>query len=453
MAFGFTDVAVTKAQLEFTAVTAGTATASKALVTNSSGYMDKVTATELQLNDTNNSNTLALWWNEDDSSDRTLAFKVNGASPTLDLLTGTNVFNMNLIAKGVGATTTFTVNSDADQQTSLVYLSGASTNLWNLRRKANETDLKLYSFGVANDTIIFDYTTGETVFNYALFGAETTTPTARTNFWSVYGKADNSLYFQDGAGTEHLIHPVTAFKSFTLSDVGNAGIHYTAGWYRAAAADETLTIGGTVTRTYGTAGQAHGAHAFCVASGAGGTDLVLTVTGVSITDAGVRNDADSEIIVADADAASTDEYFETSKKWLGQVTYTLTGSSGAFTFNYGFCKYEDFGNKDFTVTDFEMGDFLAGASETGLNVKLKLHSSSGWTYHASAFVPGGTTICDLATDYGTNNDIANGDDGSYKRAALSQAVLGSSSQGIIVEVTTAVNNSIDAANFHVGVNY
>ena len=57
MAFGFTDVAVTKAQLEFTAVTAGTATASKALVTNSSGYMDKVTATELQLNDTNNSNT------------------------------------------------------------------------------------------------------------------------------------------------------------------------------------------------------------------------------------------------------------------------------------------------------------------------------------------------------------------------------------------------------------
>jgi len=35
--------------------------------------------------------------------------------------------------------------------------------------------------------------------------AETTTPTADADFGKVYTKADNKLYFQDGAGTEHEI--------------------------------------------------------------------------------------------------------------------------------------------------------------------------------------------------------------------------------------------------------
>ena len=34
---------------------------------------------------------------------------------------------------------------------------------------------------------------------------ETTTPTADTNYGKVYTKADNKLYFQDGAGVEHEI--------------------------------------------------------------------------------------------------------------------------------------------------------------------------------------------------------------------------------------------------------
>lgn len=33
--------------------------------------------------------------------------------------------------------------------------------------------------------------------------AETTTPTAVTDYGKVYTKNDNKLYFQDGAGTEH----------------------------------------------------------------------------------------------------------------------------------------------------------------------------------------------------------------------------------------------------------
>jgi hypothetical protein len=38
--------------------------------------------------------------------------------------------------------------------------------------------------------------------------AETTTPTAVTDYGKIYTKSDNKLYFQDGAGTEHEISVV-----------------------------------------------------------------------------------------------------------------------------------------------------------------------------------------------------------------------------------------------------
>lgn len=256
------------------------------------------------------------------------------------------------------------------------------------------------------------------------------------------GSASNTGWIEIGGSP--------TFKSYSLSNPGSAGTFYIGGHYAFDAADSNLTIGGTVVQTFGTAGQAHGSHAFAVASGAGGTDLVLTVTGVSITDAGVRNGADSEIIVADADMAITDQYFETSKKWLGQITYTLTGSSGTFDFNYGFVKYDDFGNMDFTITDFE-GTGEARANETGLNIELLHHEATAFTYNASAFVPNQTALVSLATDYSTDNDVASGDGFAYKRTGLSTAVAGASGEGVIIRVTTAVNNSINDASFHIGV--
>lgn len=242
----------------------------------------------------------------------------------------------------------------------------------------------------------------------------------------------------------------STFKSYSLSNPGTAGTFYVGGHYDFAAADANLTIGGTVVQTFGTAGQAHGAHAFVVASGPGGTDLVLTVTGVSITDAGVKNDADSEILVTDADEAITDQYFETIKKWLGQITYTLTGASGSFDFNYGFVKYEDFGNRDFIVTDFE-GTGEARANETGLNIELLHHEETAFIYHATAFLPNQTALISLATDYGTNNDVANGNSFAYKRDNLSTSINGNNGEGLIIRITTVVNNSINHASFHIGV--
>ena len=39
-----------------------------------------------------------------------------------------------------------------------------------------------------------------------IFLKETTTPTARTNYAAIYTTSDNELFWQDGAGTEHLLH-------------------------------------------------------------------------------------------------------------------------------------------------------------------------------------------------------------------------------------------------------
>ena len=57
----------------------------------------------------------------------------------------------------------------------------------------------------------------------------------------------------------------------------------------------------------------------------------------------------------------------------------------------------------------------------------------------------------MATDYGTNNDVASGEGFAYKRTALSHAIAGASSEGVIIRITTVVNNSINDASFHIGV--
>lgn len=252
----------------------------------------------------------------------------------------------------------------------------------------------------------------------------------------------------------------TVFKSYAIADVGTADTHFIGGFYAAPAAESVLNQG-ALTQTYGTAGRMYGAHAFLVAKEAGtatgGSGAVtIVVSGVSITDAGARNDADSETIVADITALSVNDYIETTKKWLGQVTYTITvGATGhtayAASFNYGFCKYEDFGNRDFTLTDFEIL-IHGGASETALNAMITHHKITGWTYSAAGFIPGTGAVVSSVTDYSSTNDnYASNDDVAYKRAGLTTAVSGSTVEGIIVIISNAVNNSIKYGTIHVGV--
>ena len=274
----------------------------------------------------------------------------------------------------------------------------------------------------------------------------------------------NQLWFTDDAGTDFPVSGTgiaTLFKSYTVSTQGlGAGVTlYAGGFYESSAADANLTQAST-TVTFGSANISYAAHAFLVAAAAGTATggagaVTIVVSGISITDEGTRTPGDSETIVADITAMATDQYFETAKKWLGQITYTLTvGGTGhtayAADFNYGLAKYDDFGNRDFTITDFEAVGY-AGANETNLEVALCHHAAAGWTYSAAAFVPGPAAIVALSTDHPTDDQLASGEHFAFKRVGLSTAVSGSTTEGLLVRVVTTANNAIEYMNVHVGV--
>ena len=251
---------------------------------------------------------------------------------------------------------------------------------------------------------------------------------------------------------------IPVFKSygFNSRDAAN-GVNYSAGYYEAPAADTTLS-NASLTQTLGTAVNPYAAHAFAVTAGGAttdGSDLVVTVSGTSITDAGVRTGTDSEVLISGGVAAATDEYFETVKKWVGTVTYTITSTGGAtFTMdlNYGFCKYEDFGNRSFTLTDFEVIG-LCNATDTGFDIELLHHKATGWTYSAAAFVAGSTALAKMTTIHGTESDLTAAKYFAFKRASMTTAIDGSASEGLIVRVTDSVNNSITYMDSHIGVTF
>lgn len=238
---------------------------------------------------------------------------------------------------------------------------------------------------------------------------------------------------------------MSSFDTLPVIDAGAAGNYYIGGFYDLIAASSTLTIGGTVTRTLGTALNAKAARALCVVSGPSAGATVLTVTGVSIDDNGVRNDADSEVLIADCSAVAANAFFQTSKKWLGQITYTLSGGAGgnALSFNYGFVRAKSNTNTNFTIKSLVFFA-LGGATDTGINLELLHHKTTGWTYSAAAFTyPTASRIIMLSTDYGTNTRIASGLYINWRRSNLATAIAGATGgEGYIVRLTTATNNSI-----------
>lgn len=244
------------------------------------------------------------------------------------------------------------------------------------------------------------------------------------------------------------------------SKPGSSGVNYLGGFYNAPVADANIDEG-TPTKVLGTANHPYAAHAFVVHAGAGaaagGSGVVeVEVSGTSITDAGVRQVGDTEVIIADITAMSTHTYAETTLKWIGQVTYTIQLIGGAThttfnaDFNYGFTKYNDIGNRDFQLQQFDAVG-RAGASDAGFNLEVLHHKATGWTYHASAFVPGTAPIADLVTLYSTESDLNSGEDFAFKRVGLSTEIKGNNSEGFLVRVTTTGNNSVEFLDFGITV--
>jgi len=276
----------------------------------------------------------------------------------------------------------------------------------------------------------------------------------------------NNLSFTDSvSGTKTLAQLVAGqvtYKSYGFTSRGiGAGTHYVGGFYSALPAAAFLTQA-SPSITYGTANIAYGAHAFIVAGGAGtvvgGGTVALRISGTSITDAGVRTILDTETIVADITTLSTDDYVESPKKWLGTITFELivTGgspSSYSLNCNYGLCKYDDFGNRNYTLTDIEVvGE--GGGNDSSFEIVLLHHRVTGWTYDVAAFEPGSLPpISSMEDDYSTEDDIANNTPFAYKRAGLSESINGVGDEGHIIKIVMGATNSVQFMNAHIGVQF
>ena len=249
---------------------------------------------------------------------------------------------------------------------------------------------------------------------------------------------------------------VTKSYGFTSQGV-SSGTYYVAGYYDAPVTDANLDQG-SLTQTHGTANGSYAAHAFIVAAAAGvtdGSDLILTVSGTSITDAGVRTTTDSEEVVAVCTGASLNAYYETVKKWIGEITFTLSSTAGTaynFDFNYGFCKYEDFGNHNFNVLGFEAVG-TARATDAIFNITLYKHCSSDWNYSAAAFESTPTEIVDLQTVHNTEYSTINGHPFAFKRIPIGVTVAGAGSEGVVIRIVTGQNNTVQSMDLHIGVKF
>jgi hypothetical protein len=276
---------------------------------------------------------------------------------------------------------------------------------------------------------------------------------------------DRDIIFWDAANSRWRNNPsgpIFLTESASTQGLGANPDIFLFGFYEWAILDANLNQGAT-TVMLGDANVSHASHAFIVPSGAGAAEsgtVEIRITGTSITDAGVRTVSDTQTILADITTASADTYYESSKKWLGTVTFELNVTSGLpatynLDFNYGLAKYEDSMNLDFTITGIQATGF-AGANDSAFDVQLFHHDPDGtWEYSVAGFTPfnAGNLIASLAIDHSIDDQLANNDHFAWKRTGLSTNILGSGSDGIIVLIASSANNAVEYANIRISIEY
>ena len=221
------------------------------------------------------------------------------------------------------------------------------------------------------------------------------------------------------------------------------GTDYVGGYYLFGGADWTPSGGA---QTLGGANHPYAAHAMVVLGGAS-TDCVIRVTGTSITDAGIRTGSDTQDM--DTSGGALNAYFETPKKWLGQVSFSLL-SGTSVDMNYGLCKYWDRRNTDFTLLGFEVLG-RAKSADNAFDLDLIHHKATGWTYNAAA-EPDPPLLHTMTTDHGAESDLDADEYFAWKRANLSTVINGADGEGVLFRLTTGSQTAIQFANFEVDVN-
>ncbi len=253
---------------------------------------------------------------------------------------------------------------------------------------------------------------------------------------------DGDVMFTDGAGNLKWGANAST-RAFTFSSPsGGSGTTYAAGHYRFGATDNDFNP----SITFGAANGAYGDHIFLVAAAgaSGGTDTVVRVTGTSMQDDTTRTPGDTEDLTLD-DAGAAGAYYETAKKWVGQVTIEKISGPDLLC-NYGGVKYWDDNNEDFKVAGLDV-TWLGGANDAGAELLLRHHKATGWTYNIGAAPTPPAAIASMNADYVTEIDVVNGEEGAWKQTNLTTNVAGSDSEGIFIEIITSANKTFEIGNF------
>jgi len=252
---------------------------------------------------------------------------------------------------------------------------------------------------------------------------------------------------------------IPSYKSYAFTSRGiGAGTYYVGGYYQASDTDANLSEAST-TVDYGYATGSYAAHGFIVAGGAGTVDtgqVGLRANYTKIDDTGTRTASYVEVLTEDITTLSLNDYVEAGK-CLGTMQfelYVVSGSPTAYSldFNYGLAKYEDFGNRNFMITDFEIVGYGDG-NDSEFDVELLEHGITGWTYSAAGFIPGNGAICDLSTDHGNFDQVRNNESFAYKRSGLDTPVASAGIGGIVIRITTTNTSTVQIMTAHVGVEF
>jgi hypothetical protein len=266
--------------------------------------------------------------------------------------------------------------------------------------------------------------------------------------------ADNSNPGSMNVDIEHHGNKNVIIKSYNFSsrDV-TSGIAYLGGFYDFPATDMNLSQA-SPTQVVGAANVGYGAHVAVVfgAASTDGSTITLTATGTSHEPTtGVSTPADSEVLYTGAVGGLTlNEYIESTKHWVGEVTLTLTSDGVNFTLdaNYGLTQYEDVSTIDLVVRAVDVAG-LCNNTDVSFNLELLHHESAGWTYAATGFVPGSAVFASYVGDYGSNSKILGGSNFSWKRFDILETILAGVGEGLLLRVTTSTNNAISFMNAHI----
>lgn len=196
------------------------------------------------------------------------------------------------------------------------------------------------------------------------------------------------------------------------------------------------TAGIPAGQTLGTANIAYGAHPYIVL-GASSTDMVVRFTGTSYDDITGRTVSDFEDV--DTSGGVLDDYFEFTKKFIGQVTMTLQSGTGVIV-DFGWAKYWDNQNSRFVTTGFSWTG-VAGANDSGPNISLTHHRPIDWTYTGSGAIPPPPSR-DMQSDYVTEFQFASAQPFAYKILGTSEVIKGELNEGMIIHIDITSNNAV-----------